>query len=100
MKNTHIKAGEEVPIELRKEVYRVALGIIERRKLKFELSQNHICLLLPCILWGLNSFLEDGPNECGWDCESSKNMFPEIVPYLDAEIYNDIERINFLKSVI
>jgi len=60
MKNTHIKAGEEVPIELRKEVYREALVFIKKAIKTGDdfngLGDYFLCILLPTILFGEYDF--------------------------------------------
>jgi hypothetical protein len=100
MKNEHILPNTEVPIELRKEVYKEALRIIEETKEE----KYGLCLLLPKILWGLNidEFIEDQTNK-SYKLLTTTNMFPELIGFLKNGLYADYtnqERIEFLKSVI
>jgi hypothetical protein len=98
MKNTHIKAGQEVPIELRKEIYREALEVFENDIIFFK---QGLCVLLPKLLWGLrNESLVLYKNH-----HFSKTffMFPELEKFLKDGAggkYTNKQRINFLKSVI
>jgi len=99
MKNTHIKAGEEVPIELRKEIYKDALDVIEKGIVSRECMG--LCLILPKLLWGLdlNIYLHKQVHFK----VNHKEMFPELKIFLNRgwlASYTDEERINFLKSVI
>lgn len=101
MKNTHILPNTEVPIELRKEVYREALRIIEIGKPRYSIDSFGLCLLLPCVLWELRHVLENAPNGKDWDFYHTENMFPELKDFLiKGKKYTNQERINFLKSVI
>jgi hypothetical protein len=50
MKNEHILPNTEVPIELRKEVYKKALEIVMN---SIE-DQYGLCILLPELLWDVN----------------------------------------------
>lgn len=43
-----------------------------------------LCLLLPCILWDLHSYLSDDPDDKSWDYEDTQIAFPELSNYLDA----------------
>jgi len=100
MKNTHIKAGEEVPIELRKEVYREALEIIETNK---DMDYG-LCYFLLMVLYGSDVAIHDHPTSKKiLNFYETKYMFPELKKYLKNGFcgnYTRRQRINFLKSVI
>jgi hypothetical protein len=105
MKNTHIKAGQEVPIELRKEIYREALEIIKNweKNKKYQWHTPYLCWLLPSILWDYdvwNTFEKTRGEKLHYS--NFKYMFPElqkkIVGIISFE--KDKDRIKFLKSVI
>jgi len=99
MKNTHILPNTEVPIELRKEVYREALKIIESGEKPYDLFYYELCFLLPCILWDLKDWKKVRING---DLSYTKTLFPELGEELQTKKYflSDQSRINFLKSVI
>ena len=78
MKNRNIKVGEVVPVEIRIEVYKKAIKIIEIGKICFGLTSPSLCLMLPCILWDLKHFLNDAHNGEMYCCDSAKAMFPEL----------------------
>ncbi len=81
MKNEHVLPQTEVPEELRLEIYKEALRLIETDN---EILGTHwdygLCLLLPCILWDLDSFTSRGPKGKGWNYRDTTTMFPEIEP--------------------
>jgi len=79
MKNTDIRPGEVVPVDIRKEVYTEAIKTIERGKPIAHLSGFPLCLMLPCLLWDLSNFLENVHGEVGgWDSTDAPKMFPEL----------------------
>ena len=105
MKNTHIKAGQEVPIELRKEIYREALEVIEKRK--DENRDNFgLCYFLLMILYGMEKPKQVYRHPTSGDTlhwSKTADMFPELKDFLNYdnyEIRNNKQRIKFLKSVI
>lgn len=109
MKNAHIKPGELVPAEIRLEVYKEAKEIIESGGHSLVYRGNYsLCLVLPCILWGLGHFIEDAPNGDYWDIIHAHPMFPEIDKSFISEMNATIEgqtsknrkRIEKLQSAI
>jgi len=102
MKNTHILPNTEVPIELRKEVYREAFNVIDEKKDVYGMEKCYpLCVLLPCILWGLSYFLDLAPNKEDWDYKHTDNMFPELKSFIKQRKHiDDQTRLKFLKSVI
>jgi len=108
MKNAHILPNTEVPIELRKEVYKEALDIIkswDKNKKKYTFSYNpELCWFLIMVLYGSKQVLHSHP-KTHEDIVFNKTpvMFPELNSFLTRGYegrYTNEERINFLKSVI
>jgi len=104
MKNKHIKAGQEVPIELRKEVYREALKVIESNKDKS--NGFGLCYFLLMVLYGANEsrqvyYHQKDLTPFRW--HKTPVMFPELKDFVGenyGESKTNNERIEFLKSVI
>lgn len=102
MKNTHIEnLLTEVPRELRLEVYKETLTMFENNSLWF----HGLCLVLPSVLWGLESYHDYAPDGSVWDFEDTSTAFPElskeVIEYIE-NIYDytdsmDAVRMNFLK---
>jgi len=107
MKNTHILPNTEVPIELRKEVYREALRILELKEKKYSFQKrgySWLCWLLPSVLYDEDCFSYKSKIMDGFSIGLSSCiavMFPETKGFL-KNTFNKTsqERINFLKSVI
>jgi len=104
MKNEHILPNTEVPIELRKEVYKEALEFFQTKKLNFKFivfEYHWLCWLLPSILYEYDCY-GDIDNKCIITRhEKSVLMFPELKDFLDNEnLKTTSKRIKFLKSVI
>jgi hypothetical protein len=103
MKNTDILPGQLVPEEIRLEIYREALRQLDE-PLKYELEDYYLCLLLPCILWELEYYLDD-PDSGSWEYLQTKKMFPEIQG-IEIEVLNKEEsalydiRKRYLESAI
>lgn len=71
--------GDELPREVKLEVYVKALEIIKEDKLVYGLETNlFLCLLLPCILWDLKSYLHYQLSGKVWVYYRTKKSFPEI----------------------
>jgi len=107
MKNEHILPNTEVPIELRKEVYKEALRIIEnwnKQKTKYGTDEPSLCYFLLMVLYGSTEVLYDHPKtEESLYFGNTKIMFPELSDFLKRgwlSNYTNQERIEFLKSVI
>ena len=102
MKNLHIKIGEVVPVDLRIEIYKEAIEIIEKGEQVFGLQRPWLCMMMPYLLWG-----SDVEFEKWWTSIKCSQMFPEITPYfiikMDAMMYSDEKnaiRIAHLKHSI
>ena len=107
MKNHDCILGEVIPSKIRLEVYKEALDFIENDKEEYGLNKyDGLCLLLPCITWDLNHFLNKDPNENCWFWDDTQHSFPEfgelihlITNCIDEE--EEVEtRIKVLKSCI
>ena len=71
--------GDEIPKEVKLEVYKKALEIIKEDKPLYGLNDSlYLCLLLPCILWDLKSFSYFQPNGKNWLYDYTKKSFQEI----------------------
>lgn len=107
MKNTHIKnLYEEVPIEIRIKVYEEALNHILNIK-RHRSDCFGLCLILPCILWDLNTAIDTAPDGFDWHYESTSYAFPELdnkvlkkLQNLRTESTKNLFRVKFLKESI
>ena len=107
MKNKDIGTRKRVPKAVRREIYTEAIQIIEKGEPVSRLSTFPLCLLLPCVLWELSSFLNNNPQDKGWDQWDTPNMFPElteerlksITTIRDSEERN-IQRIKMLTEML
>ena len=106
MKNYDCTLEEVVPSEIRLEVYKEALNFIENDKKEYGLDKyDGLCLLLPCIMWDLNHFLNNDPNGNYWYYGDTQYSFPEFGKLIhlikDCNYDEKIEtRIKVLKSCI
>lgn len=118
MKNEQYTLEKKLPLEIRREVY-----IEAHRRLKDSLRNGNdydikelcgtisgqLCLILPCILWDLSHYMNNGPHGA-WHWHDVKIAFPEIknfvenkAKYLGPELYaaERIQaRIDFLNKII
>lgn len=81
MKNKNIILGQVVPPEIRLECYKEAKEIIQENGEKYDVLGGGLCLMLPCILWGLKHYIDDDPNDHCWDHGSTPYSFPEIAEF-------------------
>ena len=85
MKNITITPHTLVPREIRLEVYKKSLELLQGDELVLidtvgmTKDQAGLCLLLPCALWGIN-VREKAPNGKHWAWRETRNMFPELTP--------------------
>lgn len=110
MKNTHIpNLLQEVPKDIRLEVYKEALDIISNNIRHESGSGFSLCLLLPCLLWDLDWYCNLAPDKDSWDWRDTTKAFPELTKDIITNIItynNDNEtkrnkiRINFLQDSI
>ncbi len=79
MKNIRFVPDRLVPTKTRLSVYKQALKLIYKfPNRKYGLKTPQLCLLLPCILWGLDDFMNEAPNGETWCFFNTKYMFPEM----------------------
>lgn len=109
MKNTHIRnLGQVVPAEIRLEVYKQALEIIQKQKDVFNLGKSYgLCILFPCCLWDLDDFLDNAPDSNGWSFYKTIKSFPELTDEMikritskETEEKADKCRVRLLKKFI
>lgn len=103
MKNENIHPGDLVPEEIRLECYKEALEIVKNFDKQFGLSNPVVCLILPCVLWGLEDYEDDAPNGELWFFYHAPEMFPEIEGIQRAFKFSQNKkqtRIEFLEKAI
>lgn len=97
MKNEHIKSKDEVPTQLRLEVYKEVL-----EKHNWRNNEDGLCYLLTMYLWGF-SYATEAYNTIHHFYMNTELMFPELVDELRkinrAENKNKV-RVNALKRMI
>lgn len=103
MKNKNILPGEVVPAKIRLKVYKEALDIISNDTLKqFELGIG-LCLMLPCVLWGLAHYTDQHPLNRTWNYKDSEYIFPEIsgisMDQLSFYDVTEVEEKNTLRMI-
>jgi len=77
MRNLHIKPKDVVPVELRIQIYKEAIEHIKSHKGEYCPLGKGLCLLMPCLLWGLENFMDDVPG-ISWAHYHTLLMFPEF----------------------
>ena len=111
MKNTHIlNLKQEVPLDIRIEVYKDAIKYLENvLKDGYDEYSVALCILLPCLLWKLNSFFSLTPDGYNWGTNQTVIAFPELKTWLPVNdsftkehkrLYRIQKRIDFLKETI
>lgn len=91
------KLDKELPREVRFPVYKKALeiykSIIKDNSVEFAgmgvSGGIGLCMILPCILWNLNDYLDNAPDGNHWSFLRTSTAFPEIkeyIPILEAEM--------------
>jgi len=106
-KYIHPSLKKEVPKELRLEIYKKALdfyitgGMIARMDPK----NAGLCMLLPCILWNLEDYLDGNPNDdSDWNYHDTQKAFPEITKRIIYKVRDSEDtvkkRIKILKRII
>jgi len=113
MKNVDILPNQLVPIEIRLEVYEKAIELIEKDENFARLNDTDdnngypTCLLLPCILWDLNHYLDTAPNGQSYSFHTITQMFPEwnkdiVNSIILAETKKELNilRIKYLKQSV
>jgi hypothetical protein len=80
MRNTEYTLKKELPPHIRLEVYKEALEIVKKGQWVFGLESFGLCLILPCVLWGLKHFQDDMPGGGEWAYDDTPKAFPEFTP--------------------
>jgi hypothetical protein len=101
MKNTNITSLKKpVPVNIRIEIYEEAISIIKEGRPKYSMSDFHLCILFPCILWDLESFYNPGPsNGEDWEYEDTTIAFPELTEKIISQI-NSCSNKNDLRIML
>lgn len=98
MKNEDIIPGQLVPKDIRLQVYKEAIEVLENGKNgidKYNLSLGFgLCLILIPILYDLEDFLANAPNGQSQSWTDTTSMFPELDQYVLRELNNRINNIN------
>lgn len=102
MLKTHPSLTEIVPKSIRIKIYKKALKILENDPELTKRLGTGICLVLPCILWDLNHFLDVNPFGEDWNYREAKIAFPELAEFcrMPSEERNTKNRIIFLEKTI
>lgn len=119
MKNINIDIKKTVPQAIRLQVYKESLKILQdvsnSIKYKIEQKKHHgvfgsvgLCVLLPCVLWDLESYLDKEPDNKHWDYRDTIIGFPELKSKIDLicntksidPYKNNKIRIEILKGII
>lgn len=89
MKNNTVKNLKvAVPVEIRLEVYENTLSFIENKGQRLNVDYKEgLCIILPVILWGMESMFEKTPDGSCWSWRDTTTAFPEFKK-------RDIERIH------
>lgn len=97
MKNAHIKPQEEVPTQLRLEIYKQALETTN-----WKTNVDGLCHLLPMLLWGFTYPLQ-AHDTLSHKYTDTIYMFPELkseLPKIYRATNDNLVRVNSLKRMI
>lgn len=109
MKNTKIKNLKQVvPTEIRIQVYRKAIKLIDKQEKEHVLFGVYaLCVLLPCVLWDLKSYADYAPDKKCWSMNDTSTAFPEltdevirIIESKDGQTRRNVTRVAFLRQFI
>jgi len=103
MKNKDISIHDIVPKHIRRATYKKAIEAIESEKRIAGLCSFGLCLILPCLLWDLDHFLSQTPQNRAWDAYDTPSMFPELTEkriHSISRIYSDNPQIDRNKQRI
>lgn len=111
-RNVDIEITSVVPPEIRLEVYKDALMVIQSKnriinsmfytknkmgRVLHEGRSMGLCLLLPCVLWNLDTYMDKDPNGREWMFSRTWTAFPEIKECWDLEEQN-IKEVTDLRN--
>jgi hypothetical protein len=102
MRNKEYTLEKELPPHIRLEVYKEALEIVKKEQWVFGLTSFGLCLILPCVLWGLKHFMDDTPGGGEWELRDTPKAFPELTEEWLNKIKREgkIGRVFFLEESI
>ena len=85
--------NEQVPKEIRLEVYKKAKDLIENwKKETFGLINPQLCLVLPSILYNCKNYISDGDCETVWSPSDTIEGFTEFTEDDIESILNSMNR--------
>jgi hypothetical protein len=107
MRNKKYTLEKELPKKIKLQVYKKALKLYKNDENTIRQLGQGLCLVLPCVLWELNHYLDNAPNAGNWSHLKTEIAFPEIKPYVDClktplgrGFLGDTTRIKWLEEII
>lgn len=104
MKNTHIKNLKEViPSNIRLQTYKDALDYYGQIYTESRDYTEGLCLVLPCIMWGLPHYLSNAPDGDYWGPNKSQEVFPELgrdIHRIRSPYLTDVTRMNLRMELL
>jgi len=105
MINTHIlNLKQEVPKEIRLEVYIKAVEYINN---PIQTKGFGLCIILPVLLWDLNTFIAASPDGNDWSYQETCKAFPELTDEVLETLFHThttkerkIKRLEYLEQFI
>ena len=94
---------KEIPLRKRLATYKKALRFLTKDDKKYGLcNEDGLCLVLMCVHYNLNCFLDDLPNGDCWSISDTETVFPEFGKYLHTKKYRceNGYRVSILKKII
>lgn len=89
MKNYHKTLKKKVNKRTRIKIYKQAIELLKTNQPHFDMDKGlPLCLLLPCILYQLDHYLQSNPDGTSFNYKDTPIAFPELTP----------ERIEFIES--
>lgn len=113
MRYKHITPDQVVPKYIRKKVYKECIDKIKNyndndNEIQYDTTSMGLCMLLYCVLWQLNSYMDSAPNGEMWNFYYANISFPEFTNEYKEEIedeYGDMynrnnKRIEILERIL